>query len=89
MQSAEPRPRNRSPHDDMRRNKTVPAIFNAGNNALRGATPFFATPSPFRYALIWPAFASIFASTDWISAKPCELCGLSPFDASIELSASL
>ena len=41
------------------------------------------------YALIWPAFASIFASTDWISAKPCELCGLRPFDASIELSASL
>ena len=38
---------------------------------------------------IWPAFASILASTDWISAKPCELCGFRPLDASIELSASL
>ena len=45
--------------------------------------------APDHLTTIWPALASILASTDCISAKPCELCGFRPFDASIELSASL
>ena len=32
--------------------------------------------------LIWPAFAIERASTDWISAKPCDETGLRPFCAS-------
>ena len=43
---------------------------------------------PCDQAFTWPALAIERASTLWISAKPCELTGLSPSLASIEASAS-